>query len=460
MKLLYSLFLMSVLIPVAQAALSTSEIRQLVTSYGMQYLLLDELQRPIDPRLEKIEKDGLDGCALFMGAVFPVYNASDIAALSGKLGPGDQLVLMGTDWKDAQFTFSGRGTTQAPILIRPERPGNVVFSGSSAVVFHGSHLVISGLEFRNVALTHDGAKVFQLGAGKDQPADHCIVYRIKIEDCNSPSPADWPRLRIWYLTADYGWDNTIANSTFAQRRNRGEMIGVLHLPAGELLRLHVLKNRFLTRPKIDDQDGYEVIQIGSMDDGARPAGALIQGNLFENCDGENEIITLKASDIFVRNNSFAGCQGVLSLRTARRVLVQGNVFESRGKPNTGGVRMQGWGHVIIENVFRDQNQPQSMTYWPISMMTADNEEYGDNNFEGYGRSKHILIAKNRFEHCENRIAVGVVYGPGYPLLPENIQAHDNVFVGSTAKTAFEYITTEPSVEFAQRLLESGNQFLP
>jgi hypothetical protein len=123
--------------------------------------------------------------------------------------------------------------------------------------------------------------------------------------------------------------------------------------------------------------------------------------------------------------------------------------------------MQGWGHVIIENIFRDQKQPRSLTYWPVSMMTADMEEYGDNgNVSGYGRSKHILIARNRFEHCENRIAVGVVYGPGYPLLPRNIQAHDNIFVGSTATTAFEHIVPDPTGELVKSLRESGNQFLP
>lgn len=460
MNILRLVLALCVLLPTVEAALTTLEIRQLVSSYGMQYLLLDELQRPLDPRLEMIEQKGIEGCSLFKGKLYPVYNTKEIIALSGKLSPGDQLVLMGTDWQNAQFTFAGHGTAEAPILIRPDRAGSVVFSGSSAVAFEGAHLIITGLEFRNVAMTRDGATVFRLGVDKNRPADNCIVNRITIEDCNSQASADWPRLHTWYLTADYGRDNTVANSTFAGRRNIGEIIGVMHLPPGELLRLHILNNHFKNRPKLDDQDGYEAIQIGQMEDGARSVGALIQGNTFEYCDGENEIITLKGSDIVVRNNTFAGCQGVLSLRTARRVLVQGNVFESRGRPNTGGVRMQGWGHVIIENIFRDQNRPQAMTYWPVSMMTADNEEYGDKNLEGYGRSKHILIARNRFEHCENRIAVGVIYGPGYPLLPKDIQAHDNVFVGVSTKTAFEHICADPDHVTTDSLHESGNQFLP
>ena len=56
--------------------------------------------------------------------------------------------------------------------------------------------------------------------------------------------------------------------------------------------------------------------------------------------------------------------------------------------------------------------------------------------------------------------MGVVYGPGYPLLPKNIHAHDNVFVGSNAKTAFEHIVADPDGEVSKSLHESGDQFLP
>jgi len=35
------------------------------------------------------------------------------------------------------------------------------------------------------------------------------------------------------------------------------------------------------------------------------------------------------------------CQGVIALRAANRVLVQGNVFDGRSKPNTGGITLEG-----------------------------------------------------------------------------------------------------------------------
>lgn len=194
---------------------------------------------------------------------------------------------------------------------------------------------------------------------------------------------------------------------------------------------------------------------------ARPAGSLIQGNTFENCDGENETITLKASDVVVRGNTFAGCQGVLCLRTARRVLVQGNVFDSRGRPNTGGVRMQGFGHVVIENTFLNLKRPRNHYYWPISLMSASSEDYGDQgDVAGYGRAKQILIARNRFEYCDARIAAGIFPRPAYPLLPRDIRARDNVFTGSAAPGAFDYVAPDPTGALTANLQESGNQFLP
>jgi hypothetical protein len=223
----------------------------------------------------------------------------------------------------------------------------------------------------------------------------------------------------------------------------------------------VLNNRFLDRPKIDDQNGYEIIQIGWSGSRAAATGSLIQGNTFERCDGENELITLKASDIVVRKNRFIASQGVLCLRTARRVLVQDNLFDGRGRENTGGVRLQGDGHVLIGNTFRDLKRPKDYYAWPISLMAADVETYGETDaLGGYGRSHDILITRNRFEHCEKRIAAGIYARKEYPLLPKNIVVRENVFAGMGDGSAFDYIAPDPIGELPKELHESKNTFEP
>ena len=450
-------FLLLMQLAAANAADFDEALRETLASSGIKNPLRLELQRPVDQRLLRIEEKGIEGCGLFTGNMHVVHSAAEARALSGKLSPGDQLVLAGTGWKDARFTFAGCGTAEAPILVRPEKPGSVVFSGAAEVGFHGSHLVITGLEFRNVTVTKKGTTVFHLGTGKEKPADHCIVHRIKIENCNSPDRADWPKVRMWYMSVR-GPDNTVANSTFAGFQNYGQMLAAQDLPTNGLQRLHILNNRFINRPKLDDQNGYEIIQVGWSGEKAGSAGSLIQGNMFENCDGEDEIITVKASDVVVRGNTFLGCQGALSLRHADRVLVQENVFDGNGKKNTGGVRLCGADHVVLGNTFRNLKKPSNYYYWTLSMMSADVELSGQS--DGYGRTMNILIARNRFERNDARIAVGIYPRPQYPLLPRNIRVIGNVFTGTTATSPFDYVAPDPTGALPQELHLSDNEFSP
>ncbi len=418
-----------------------------------------DLQRPVDRRLKLIEERGIEGSGLFRGKIHMVRNADEVNALSGRLKPGDQLVLAGSDWKNARFTFAGIGTPEAPILIRPQVPGQVVLSGKTEVAFEGEHLVITGLVFRHVTVERPGTVVMRLGVTQDRLANQCIIHDIRMEDCNSPDLDSQRKLRMWYLTIR-GRDNTVANSLFAGMKNYGQMLAAQELPAKGLLRLHVLNNRFVRRPYVDNQNGYEVIQIGWSGEKAKSAASLIQGNHFENCDGENELITLKASDIVVRQNSFIGCQGVVSVRAGNRVLVQGNVFDGRDRPNTGGVRLQGSGHVIVDNVFRHLRKPKNYYSWTISLMAASCENYGDGgDVAGYGRAKDILIAHNLFESCDSSIAVGIYPRPQYPLLPRRIRVVDNVFRSDKPMSSpFDYVAPDPTGELKATLVESNNRF--
>lgn len=414
-----------------------------------------DLQRAIDPRLLKIESGEFGG-----GEVHVVRAAVEVRALSGKLQPGDQLVLAGTAWKDARFTFEGRATAEAPIVIRPEKPGSVIFTGESAVMFHGEHLIVHDLAFVGVTVSKNNEVLFRVGNGEEKPANHCLFNRLRFENCGSTNPADWPKLKLWLMSMR-GRGNTVSNSTFRGFKHIGQMLGAAELPKDGLQQLHVLNNRFIDRPKIDDQNGYEIIQIGWSGTRAAVTGSLIQGNSFERCDGENELITLKASDIVVRGNRFLASQGVLCLRTARRVLVQDNIFDGQGRENTGGVRLQGDGHVLIGNTFRDLKKPKDYYAWPISLMAADLETYGETDqLGGYGRARDIFIMRNRFEQCDKRIAAGIYARKEYPLLPRNIVVRENVFVGMGEGSAFDFIAPDPSGELPKELHELGNLFQP
>jgi hypothetical protein len=443
------------------ASKPVDELAKVIADAGMKNRLRLDLQRPIDPRLAKLVGDDVSQCGLFRGKTHVVRTAGELSRLSGKAAPGDQIVLAADGaWKDARFTFEGHGTMDAPILIRPEKPGGVTFTGESSVRFHGGHLIVHDLAFRDVAPMQNNAVIFAVGNGEARPADHCIFHRLHFENCGSTNAADRPKLKFWLMSMR-GSGNTVAGCTFRGLLNIGQMLGAAELPMRGLQQLHVLDNHFIDRPHLDNQNGYEVLQIGWSGARAAATGSLIQGNTFERCDGENELITLKASDVVVRGNRFIASQGVLCLRTARRVLVQDNVFDGQGRENTGGVRLQGDGHVLVGNTFRNLKKPKDYYAWPISLMAADLETYGDTDqLGGYGRARDILIIRNRFEHCDRRIAAGIYARREYPLLPKNTVVRENGFAGMGEGSAFDFIAPDPSGELPKELHESGNAIEP
>ncbi len=323
----HALTLVTGLLLTPLAPLLAAEQKPVKADDGLENRLRLDLQRPVDPRLAKIEAGDIAQCDLFRGKAHIVRTPSEVSRLSGQLAAGDQLVLAAGLWKDARFTFEGHATADAPILIRPEKPGGIVFTGESSVRFHGEHLIVHDLAFREVTISRNNAVIFGVGNGEAKPANDCIFNRIHIADCGLSNPAERAKNRLWLMSMR-GSRNTVANSTFRGLKNIGQMLGAAELPVEGLQQLHVLNNHFIDRPYLDQQNGYEVMQIGWSGVRAAPAGSLIQGNTFERCDGENELITLKASDIVVRDNRFLASQGVLCLRTARRVLVKDNLFNA------------------------------------------------------------------------------------------------------------------------------------
>jgi hypothetical protein len=226
-----------------------------------------------------------------------------------------------------------------------------------------------------------------------------------------------------------------------------------------LQQLHVLNNRFVGRPKVGKQNGYELIQLGWSGEKARPAGSLIQGNHFEGFEAHDEILSLKASDVFVRANRFVACKGSFNLRSANRVLVQGNVIDGQDQSDTGGVRIEGADHVIVENTFRRLRTPRNHYSWALSLMSGAVEDLGEDPV-AYGRAKNILIAENRFEHNDVGIALGTFPSSECPLLPRNVIVRDNVFVGYSANNPFDYVAPDPTGSMMKAVRVTDNRFLP
>jgi len=127
--------------------------------------------------------------------------------------------------------------------------------------------------------------------------------------------------------------------------------------------LHIFRNHFNNiAPFLEDgvpagDSDREAIAMGIADSQSVVTNNIVEYNLFENCDGENEIITVKTSGNAFRYNTFKNSMGSLSFRLGTDNEAYGNYFYGEGASGsvtddnyqTGGIRVYGSGHSIYDN---------------------------------------------------------------------------------------------------------------
>ncbi len=177
----------------------------------------------------------------------------------------------------------------------------------------------------------------------------------------------------------------------------------------------------------------EVIAMGIADSQDVITNNVIEYNLFENCDGENEIITVKTSNNVFRYNTFKNSMGSLSFRLGSNNEAYGNYFYGTGTGNavtddnyqTGGVRVYGAGHKVYDNYM--QNLTGISWRRPILIDSGDTSESTGN--DSHETSTNIEVYNNTIvDSIGGGIHIG---GDVYSNVPTDITITDNTVISST-----------------------------
>ena len=176
----------------------------------------------------------------------------------------------------------------------------------------------------------------------------------------------------------------------------------------------------------------EVIAMGIADSQDVVTNNIVEYNLFENCDGENEIVTVKTSNNIFRYNTFKNSMGSLSFRLGSNNQAYGNYFYGVGSGasvandnyETGGVRVYGAGHTIHNNYM----EGLTGLSWrrPILVDSGDTSESSGN--DSHEVSTNVQVYDNVIV---NSLGGGIhVGGDKYSKMPTNITITNNVVSGS------------------------------
>ena len=346
------------------------------------------------------------------GRDFLARNSSEMKDVVRQLQPGDSVVLADGTWQDADLLLEAGGTAEDPITLRAATPGQVKMTGHSRVRLAGQHLVVSGLRFHEA--WHESALV-EFRKDSKKAAEDCRLTDCAILDCN-PLRSD----RGFKYVSVYGHRNRVDHCRLEGKRNEGATL-VVWLddgPADHRID-HV---HFGPRPRLG-KNGGETIRVGDSTTSMVAARVIVEKNYFEECSGEVEIISNKSCENIYRHNTFVRCEGALTLRHGNRCLVEGNYFLGEGRRHTGGVRIIGQGHRVVNNYFADLQGNETRA--ANSMMNRNPES----PLEGFFQVRELLVAFNTLVGCPWNMAIGLGdKEDGAILAPQDCVVANNLFV--------------------------------
>lgn len=318
------------------------------------------------------------------GSEIRIENAESLPKAIAKAKPGDKIILANGIYHNLHIKFYATGRKNQPITLCSETPGEAILSGRSRLSIYGKYLVVDGLCFKD-GYANDYVVSFRKSS--KEFAEHCRLTNTAIIDYNPPSDSDESK---W--VSIYGSHNRIDHCFFAGKSDPGATLVVW---LSDEPNYHLIDhNHFGNRPRLG-KNGGETIRIGTSQRSMSNSRTVVEYNYFDSCDGEIETISNKSCENIYRHNTFVRCWGTLSLRHGNRCTVEGNFFLGYHKRGTGGVRVIGEDHRVINNYFEG-------TTGRAGAVVSIYAGIPDSPLDGYFQAKNLLLAFNTFVDNKGR----------------------------------------------------------
>ena len=308
-----------------------------------------------------------------------VTNSQELEAAVSVAVPGDHIVLADGDYVSPPTSAMSRnGTAEHPIVIRSETLLGARFQ-NSAGAFHlmSNHLILYGLDFVNTNI-----QVGQFGRAEDSK-----IWRCRFRD--NPPPSTSMAVRL-YVTDRID----IAYCEWVNWAGRGISTGI---EAGTR-NFTIRRNLFHDQPNQRDAGGRqynatEAVQLGFRErDTLINSGGVVEYNRFVNWNSDDEIISVKTSNVRIFRNSFESCNGWASNRSGNQ-----NVWEANEIRNCRGfINFDGPNFYLGNAQFLTESVPSEATQIKPGSVRANTDDPppGDPYMPA---SENVVLAGNILE---------------------------------------------------------------
>ncbi|CAG7636071.1 chondroitinase-B domain-containing protein [Paenibacillus allorhizosphaerae] len=355
-----------------------------------------------------------------------VVNVSSPAQLETALAgasAGTTIVLAnGIYTKNSSFTISGKqGTETNPIIIKAANQGQAEISGGAYMTVSGSsYVVIDGLKFTNT-----GNNAVAIDAS----------HHVRVTNSRFDLNEDGANIKWLNIRGSNSHHNRIDHNEFANKTDPGPVVAVdgngsTNMAQYTLIEYNYFKN---VGPRI--ANGLETIRLGLSGVSLLDGFSTVQYNLFEDCDGDPEVVSVKSSSNEIRYNTFRNSQGQLTLRHGNNNSVYGNYFFGDGiKSGVGGIRIYGTDHKIYNNYM------EKLTGDTLSLDGGDfdggpdSKDYVSGDLTKHWRVYRTQVAFNTIVDSKT----GIMVGKSYTYPPVDSVLANNIVNNTTGTLYNEY----------------------
>lgn len=332
-------------------------------------------------------------CLLLLSLLFTLsgraraatINVSSLSALQTAINnavPGDVIILAnGVYTASTDITISKQGTAAQRITIAAQTIGGAEITGTAGfnIVSPAKYIIIKGFKF-----THSASQA-TMASG----TSFCRWTRNSFE-----TPGAGENLLL------NGNDHEVDYNSFRHKNALGRFIAVRGSGSQIAQRLYIHHNYFQDHQP-QTGNGAESVQFGLSGYSLSSSNSIMEYNLFEDCAGENEMVSIKSSAVTFRYNTIRNCPAHLTLRHGNKDTIFGNYFI-----NTPGIRIFGDDHKIYSNHFENCNPA-------INIGNGDGEVADGAALTAHDRPDRNLIAYNTLvDNPANIIQQGRTNGLG------------------------------------------------
>lgn len=350
--------------------------------------------------------------------VYTVNSENELANIISGLIPGDTVFLAAKEWNNVELDFKGEGTELSPIVFAAATSGKTIFTGNSRVSISGNWVVVRDFVFQDGDLSGSG-NIIEFRTSSSTFAHNCRLTNVTINDYN---PAD-KTVDSKYVSL-YGTYNRVDHCSFSGKTNAGATFVVW---LDETPDHHLIDHNYFGPRQDLGVNGGETIRIGTSDWERHNSNCVVEYNLFDECDGEIEIISNKSVGNHYRYNTFNNCEGTLTLRHGSDCWVYGNFFFGNEEKNCGGIRLIGPGHRVFNNYLENLNG----TSFRAAICLTNGVPNSPAN--RYRQVDDARVGFNTIVNCKEPFAIGAGKSDELSLAPINSSIENNLIVSKEGR---------------------------